>query len=148
MQEKLPILALLPWRVVLIQYWYSCTDSVQQLMSVARGITREHVSTNTCFSHWKRVFWNKDSDTGLSWLKSLRTFVVKQLSYNFWRYSVPFLYYFVPCRCFLLLFNAILSPFVVFYTFLRLFVAKPEICTFLGVKLSKKLSKADKLAFL
>ena len=27
MQEKLPLLALLPWREVLIQYWYSCTDS-------------------------------------------------------------------------------------------------------------------------
>ena len=27
MQTKLPLLALLPWREVLIQYWYSCTDS-------------------------------------------------------------------------------------------------------------------------
>ena len=27
MQEKSPLLALLPWREVLIQYWYSCTDS-------------------------------------------------------------------------------------------------------------------------
>ena len=51
------------------------------------------------------------------------------------------------CRCFLLPFYAILSPFVAFYTFLCIFVAKSEICTFLGVKLSKKLSKADKSVF-
>jgi len=44
---------------------------------------------------------------------------------------------------FLLLFNAILSPFVVFYSFLRLFVAKSDLRTFLGVKLSK----ADESAF-
>ena len=30
---------------------HSCTYSAQQLMSVARSITREHVSTNTWFSH-------------------------------------------------------------------------------------------------
>ena len=146
MQEKLPILALLPWRVVLIQYWYSCTDSVQQLMSVARGITREHVSTNTCFSHWKRVFWNKGSDTGLSGLKSLRTFVVKQLI-TFSAILCLFYTILCPVEVFLLLFNPVLSPFVVFYPFLRLFVAKSDIRTFLGVKLSKKLSKSDKSAF-
>ena len=28
-----------------------CTDSAQQLMSAARSITREHVSTNIWFSH-------------------------------------------------------------------------------------------------
>ena len=38
---------------------HSCTYSAQQLMSVARSITREHVSTNTWFSHW-RVLWNRD----------------------------------------------------------------------------------------
>ena len=27
MQNKLPLLALLPWREVLIKYWYSCTES-------------------------------------------------------------------------------------------------------------------------
>ena len=59
------------------------------------------------------------------------------------RYSVPFWCYRVSCRRFCCLFYAILSPFVVFYTFLRLFVAKSEICQFLGVRLSK----TDKLSF-
>ena len=75
---------------------------------------------------------------------SILIFLHRQLRYNFWRYSVPFLFYFVPCRCFFLPFYAILSPFLVFYKQkLRTFVAKPEICTFFGVKLSK----ADKSTF-
>ena len=96
MQEKLPLLALLPWREVLIQYWYSCTDSYV---------------INFC--------------------------------------AILCLFDAILCPvdvfcCLFTLFWALLSRFTLF---LRLFVAKSEICTFLGVKLSKKLSKADKSVF-
>ena len=96
MQEKLPLLALLPWRVVLIQYWYYCTDSYVITFGAILCLfddTLCHVGVFCC------------------------------------------------------LFYTILSPFIVFYTCRCLFVAKSEICTFPGVKLSKKLSKADKSAF-
>ena len=96
MQEKLPLLALLPWREVLIQYWYSCTDSYV---------------INHC-----AILCHFDA-------------------------------FLCPVDVFCLPFYAILSPFVAFYTFVPLFVVKSEICTFLGVKLSKKLSKADKSVF-
>ena len=95
-QEKFPLLALLLWWVVLIQYWYSCTGSYV-------------ITFGAILCLFDAILCPVD----------------------------------VSC-C---LFYNILSPFVIFYTCLRLFVAKSEICTFLGVKLSKKLSKVDKSAF-
>ena len=88
MQEKLPLLALLSWREVLIQYWYSCTDSYV---------------INFC-----AILCLFDAI-----LCPVDVFVA------FLRYFEPF------------------CP--VLHFFLRLFVAKSEICTFLGVKLSKKI---------
>ena len=142
MQEKLPLLALLPWRVVLIRYWY-CTDSVQQLMlfSLHRNVLM-HSGLWLLILLWfvitPRKSWIIEQVRLLNW-----ACYDEAILHNFWHYSVPFWCYFVPCRCFLLPFYVFFSPFVVFYTFLRLFVAKSEICTFLGAKLSK----ADKSAF-
>ena len=95
-QQKFSLVALLTWRVVLIQYWYSCTDSYV----ITFGAILCLFDDILC-----------------------------------------------PVDVFCCLFYTILSPFIVFYTCLCLFVAKSEICTFPGVKLSKKLSKADKSAF-
>ena len=81
---------------------------------------------------------NKDSVTGLSGLKNL-------LRYNFWRYSVTF--YTILCPVDVFFFNAFLAPVLYFTLFYAFFVAKSDIRTLFGVKLSKKLSKVDKSAF-
>ena len=49
--------------------------------------------------------------TMMSSTDSILVFLHRQLRYNFWRYSVPFLCYFVPCRCFLLPFLQYFEPF-------------------------------------
>ena len=86
--------------------------------------------------------------TMMSSADSILAFLHRQLRYNFWRHSVPFLCYFVPCRCFLLPFYAILSPCVPFYTFFYAFLLQNQkYAHFSGGEVIEKLSKADRSAF-
>ena len=91
-------------------------------LSSTLDVSCEKHDSWTCFNTWfSQLKAYCEIKIKILACQNLRTLVIKQLGYNFWRYAVPFLYYFVRVDvfcCLFTLFWALLSRFTLFYAFL------------------------------